>query len=181
MAALAALYPAKLQKVAAFDRFGHYRLETGEQLLVWTPIYPAGPLPLIIYLHGASSRGDDISQIFEKGPGCPPALLRAGDIAPRAVVVAPLLAAKREWCKTSREAATTLKLIDAYFAEEARGCVEINQCDGCTRQFFTKSFLGDDAADLARSSGKEPASPRHRAGVASMAWRTTRRERTVKF
>ena len=43
------------------------------------------------------------------------------------------------------------------------------------RQFFTKSFLGDDAAVLARSSGEEPASPRHRAGVASMAWRTTRR------
>ena len=41
-------------------------------------------------------------------------------------------------------------------------CVEINQCVGCTRQFFTKSFLGDDAR------------PRHRAGVASMAWRTTR-------
>ena len=252
MAALAALYPAKLQKVASFDRFGHYRLETGEQLLVWTPIYPAGPLPLIIYLHGASSRGEDIQEIFEKGPGCPPALLRAGDIAPRAVVVAPLLAAKREWCKTSREAATTLKIIDAYFAEEARGvlaavdrsrvyvtgpscgglgaytlaarlarrgdgfsdrcppaaavvpvcgggnvvfapllaktpcwfwhsesdsavpcCVEINQCVGCTRQFFTKSFLGDDAALLARSSGEEPASPRHRAGVVSMAWRTT--------
>ena len=123
MAALAALYPAKLQKVAAFDRFGHYRLETGEQLLVWTPIYPAGPLPLIIYLHGASSRGDDIQEIFEKGPGCPPALLRAGEIAPRAVVVAPLLAAKREWCKTSREAATTLRIIDAYFAEEARGAM----------------------------------------------------------
>ena len=67
MAALAALYPAKLQKVASLDRFGHYRLETGEQLLVWTPIYPAGPLPLIIYLHGASSRGDDIQEIFEKG------------------------------------------------------------------------------------------------------------------
>ena len=31
------------------------------------------------------------------------------------------------------------------------------------------AFLGDDAADLARSSGEEPASPRHRAGVASMA------------
>ena len=29
-------------------------------------------------------------------------------------------------------------------------------------------------AVLARSSGEEPASPRHRAGVASMAWRTTR-------
>ena len=53
-------------------------------------------------------------------------------------------------------------------------CVEINQCVGCTRQFFTKSFLGDDATALARSSGEEPASPRHRAGVASMAWRTTR-------
>jgi len=32
-------------------------------------------------------------------------------------------------------------------------CVEINQCVGCTRQFFTKSFLGDDVAVLARSSG----------------------------
>ena len=42
------------------------------------------------------------------------------------------------------------------------------------RQFFTKSFLGDDAAILARSSGEEPASPRHRAGAATMAWRTTR-------
>ena len=51
----------------------------------------------------------------------------------------------------------------------AATCVEINQCVGCT-----KSFLGDDAAVLARSSGEEPASPRHRAGVASMAWRTTR-------
>ena len=57
---------------------------------------------------------------------------------------------------------------------EVRGCVEINQCVGCTRRFFTKSFLGDDVAVLARSSGEEPASPRHRAGVASMAWRTTR-------
>ena len=53
-------------------------------------------------------------------------------------------------------------------------CVEINQCVGCTRQFFTKSFLGDDVAVLARSSGEELASPRHRAGAASMAWRTTR-------
>ena len=53
--------------------------------------------------------------------------------------------------------------------------MEINQCVGCTRQFFTKSFPGDDAAVLARSSGEEPASPRHRAGVASMAWRSTRR------
>ena len=53
-------------------------------------------------------------------------------------------------------------------------CVEINQCVGCTRQFFTKSFLDDGVAALAPSSGEEPASPRHRAGVASMAWRSTR-------
>ena len=44
----------------------------------------------------------------------------------------------------------------------AASCVEINQCVGCTRQFFTKSFLGDDAAVLARSSGEEPASRRWR-------------------
>ena len=54
-------------------------------------------------------------------------------------------------------------------------CVEINQCVGCTRQFFIKSFLGDDAAVPAPLSGDEAAPPRHRAGVASMAWRTTRR------
>ena len=63
---------------------------------------------------------------------------------------------------------------DAARALGVVNCVEINQCVGCTRQFFTKSFLGDDAAVLARSSGEEPASPRHRAGVASMAWRTMR-------
>ena len=40
-------------------------------------------------------------------------------------------------------------------------CVEINQCVGCSTV-------------LARSSGKEPASPRHRAGVTLMALRTTR-------
>jgi len=52
-------------------------------------------------------------------------------------------------------------------------CVEINQCVGCT-----KSFLGDDASVLAPSSGEEPTPPRHRAGVASLAWRSTRRFRT---
>ena len=61
------------------------------------------------------------------------------------------------------------------FRDEATTCVEINQCVGCTRQFFTKSFLSDGAVALVPSSGEEPASPRHRAGVASIAWRTTRR------
>ena len=59
-----------------------------------------------------------------------------------------------------------------------RTCVEINRCVGCTRQFFTKSILGDDAAVLVRSSGAERALPRYRAGVASMAWRPMRRFRT---
>jgi hypothetical protein len=42
--------------------------------------------------------------------------------------------------------ATVLDRIDGAMAPT---CVEINQCVGCTRQFFTKSFLGDDAAALA--------------------------------
>ena len=57
-------------------------------------------------------------------------------------------------------------------AAQVLACVEINQF---IRQLFTKLFPGDDEAVLARSSGEEPASPRHRAGVASMAWRLTRR------
>ena len=50
-------------------------------------------------------------------------------------------------------------------------CVE-SASVGCT------SFLGDGAAALVPSSGEEPAPPRRRAGVASMAWRSTRRLRT---
>ena len=33
-------------------------------------------------------------------------------------------------------------------------CVEINQCVACTRSFFIKSFLGDEATVLAPSSGE---------------------------
>ena len=51
----------------------------------------------------------------------------------------------------------------------APSCVEINQCVGCTRKFFTKSFPGDDTAVLAPSDGDESTLPRHRAGVASNA------------
>ena len=49
-------------------------------------------------------------------------------------------------------------------------CVENNQCVGCTRQFFTKSFLSDDAAVLAR---------RRVDGVEDDA--VVQDERTVKF
>ena len=85
-------------------------------------------------------------------------------------------------CAPDQETRTgTTALFVACHAGDSKlvhNCVEINQCVGCTRQFFTKSFLGDDAAVLAPSSGEEPASPRHRAGVASMAWRATRRSST---
>ena len=46
---------------------------------------------------------------------------------------------------------------------------------GTRKRPCQKKPVLDDAAVLARSRGEEPASPRHRAGVASMAWRTTRR------
>ena len=72
----------------------------------------------------------------------------------------------------SGKTALTLQLCRALREKHSLAvvtCVEINQCVGCTRKFFTKSFLDDDAAVLARSSGEEPASPRHRADVASMA------------
>ena len=60
---------------------------------------------------------------------------------------------------------------DSTIALLVEPCVEINRCVG-RRSFFTKSFLGDDAAVLPPSSGEEPASPRHRAGGASMARRS---------
>ena len=64
-----------------------------------------------------------------------------------------------------------LKANDLPDAFDAVACVEINQCVGCTRQFFTKSFLGDDATVLAESRRERPTRPRRRAGVASMASR----------
>ena len=61
-----------------------------------------------------------------------------------------------------------------------RSCVEIKQCVGCTRQFFTKSFLADDAAVLAETSGN--GLQRHTVELVSRRWRGGRRgERGVKF
>ena len=61
-------------------------------------------------------------------------------------------------------------------------CVETNQCVGCTRQFFTKSFLGDDAACWLRRAVRK----RHRHAIeqASRRWRgdtTVQHERAIKF
>ena len=41
-------------------------------------------------------------------------------------------------------------------------CVEINQCVGCTRQFFTKSLLGDEAVRNRHRHAIERASRRGR-------------------
>ena len=60
-------------------------------------------------------------------------------------------------------------------------CVEINQCVGCTRQFFTKSFRGDDAAVLAPLSGEESASPPRRRVDGVEVDATIQHERAVKF
>jgi hypothetical protein len=53
---------------------------------------------------------------------------------------------------------------ELYFMEHLRGLLCGNQP--------VRRVLGDDVAALAPLSGEEPASLRHRAGVASMAWRS---------
>ena len=71
----------------------------------------------------------------------------------------------RAYCRSTAPASTLSQVTFMIEGCSVRNstCMEINQCVGCTRQFFTKSFLGDDAAVLARSSGEDPATPRHRA------------------
>ena len=80
----------------------------------------------------------------------------------------------------SREALEKAEAAEDVWNAAQRQLVRQGKMHGFMRTSVWKStsasgaLLGDDAAVLARSSGKEPASPRHRAGVASMAWRTTR-------
>ena len=62
-----------------------------------------------------------------------------------------------------------------------RTCVEINQCVGCTAgQFFTKSFLGDDAAGrwLRRAARNRH---RHAIEQASRRWRGGRRDDSARL
>ena len=53
----------------------------------------------------------------------------------------------------------------------SQACARVVASYSAVRKSNTNSSLGADAAVLAPSSGEEPAPPRHRAGVASMAWR----------
>ena len=67
----------------------------------------------------------------------------------------------------------------------ALDCAEIKPCVGCTRQFFCKSFLSDDAAVRTGSSGEErnriatPSSRRRVDGVEDDTM--IQHERAVKF
>ena len=64
---------------------------------------------------------------------------------------------------------------DAYLVVYSSSTVwKSTNASGAPDNSSLSHFLGDDVAVLARSSGEELASPRHRAGVASMAWRTMR-------
>ena len=100
-----------------------------------------------------------------------PRRLGASDGATVEVVVEGLVvvSGKGSRIPTVRVRRVNLRARATWSAAVACISVEINQCVGCTRQFFTKSFLSDDAGVLAPSSGEEPASPRHRAGAASIA------------
>ena len=61
-----------------------------------------------------------------------------------------------DWARHAADGVATVPLADVadrlanssilYVVVDVEGCVEINQCVGCTRQFFTKSFPGDQAA-----------------------------------
>ena len=68
---------------------------------------------------------------------------------------------------TDHAGIATQSVVEKMLAKQTppvSSCVEIKSVSG--------ALLGDNGAVLAPPSGEEPASPRHRAGVASMAWRT---------
>ena len=75
----------------------------------------------------------------------------------------------------SREALEKAEAAEDVWNAAQRQLVRQGKMHGFMRMSVWKStsasgaLLGDGAAVLARSSGEEPASPRHRAGVASMA------------
>ena len=83
---------------------------------------------------------------FGKGTLCPrlDRAVREVDVDPIGRELAPNLRQRRRGPGRGQDAREVIRC--------QRLC-GINQCVGCTRQFFTKSFLGDDAAVLARSSG----------------------------
>ena len=73
-------------------------------------------------------------------------------------------------------------ITQAWTPEELAYAARVSDCVESVRRVHRRCASLSHFSAMTRpswlSGGEEPASPRHRAGVASMAWRTTRRFRT---
>ncbi|KAJ8601413.1 hypothetical protein CTAYLR_005925 [Chrysophaeum taylorii] len=91
---------------------------TDDEFIAWRPSRCEGPVPLVVYLHGASCRGDDPALILVHGDGTPPRLLDDGDLDLEALVVSPLLPKGNEWAKTMAQAARPVRVVDAVLRDD---------------------------------------------------------------
>lgn len=98
-------------------------LGCGEQFIAWWPSRPkpATALPLLVYLHGSSCRGQNASLILAHGEGTPPRLVDDGNLTLNAVVLSPLLKAGSEWAKTVAQAASVTSVLEAVL-HAAKDC-----------------------------------------------------------
>ena len=100
MAALLCLLLSLLPQAEATQAatFTAYTLKTSQtdtfRYWLYTPTDPTPNMPLLVYLHGGSGKGDDLSLIT--GVEGFPAYLQRGELAPRAYVVIPQLTADRK-------------------------------------------------------------------------------------
>ena len=77
------------------------------------------------------------------------------------------------WCPYCQK--VWMQLEEKRIPYKVERCVEIDPCVGAPDNSSLSHFSAMTRLSwLGRASGEEPAPPRHRAGVASMAWRTTR-------
>ena len=77
--------------------------------------------------------------------------------------------------RTSKTAPTGVAFVAVGAEDETNSIVVVPGTNLCGNQAVSRvQSLGDDTAVLARSSDEERAPPRYQAGVASMAWRSTR-------
>ena len=97
---------------------------------------------------------------------CLPALTTALSDVAKQVEGAVVVASEEGSVKTAERMVEAMKseIAKKHQAEEGAGLCVNQPVRRVHRQFFTKSFLGDEVAVLTRSSGEEPASSRHRAG-----------------
>ena len=92
---LGLLPPAKAAQTATFTAHALKTSQTDAfRYWLYTPADPTPNMPLIVYLHGGSGKGDDLSLIT--GVEGFPAYLQRGELAPRAYVVIPQLTSDRK-------------------------------------------------------------------------------------